>query len=282
MKLSSSRKPLPIYSETVFIKLSPSKCCLEIVTYLFSTVKHLLFFLRERSDPIITMLINTLVNGSWNTHMLLRRKLSCNGKMKYPQCWCYFFLPIGNHSQISRVPVAIKVLDVNDNAPEFASEYEAFLCENGKPGQVNISMLLMLNMFVYNCLLFWLTCIIVCICIIYDLQNNRQDTSKWEQRGSIFLSEMLIFFLLVTKLAPAVGQPAVLSTQSQITVLKYLRIWTIIRGGLRVIGPKCYPSNVRKQEKSSSGDQVCFIANIEITHNREAEKPVAGSEFWNL
>ncbi|XP_038953968.1 cadherin-8 isoform X6 [Rattus norvegicus] len=42
---------------------------------------------------------------------------------------------IRNHSQISRVPVAIKVLDVNDNAPEFASEYEAFLCENGKPGQ---------------------------------------------------------------------------------------------------------------------------------------------------
>ncbi|MBZ3884648.1 Cadherin-8 [Sciurus carolinensis] len=43
---------------------------------------------------------------------------------------------VRNHSQISRVPVAIKVLDVNDNAPEFASEYEAFLCENGKPGQV--------------------------------------------------------------------------------------------------------------------------------------------------
>ncbi|NWV57719.1 CADH8 protein, partial [Daphoenositta chrysoptera] len=41
-----------------------------------------------------------------------------------------------NHSQVSRVPVAIKVLDVNDNAPEFASEPEAFLCENGKPGQV--------------------------------------------------------------------------------------------------------------------------------------------------
>ncbi|XP_075571789.1 cadherin-8 isoform X3 [Pelecanus crispus] len=37
---------------------------------------------------------------------------------------------------MSRVPVAIKVLDVNDNAPEFASEHEAFLCENGKPGQV--------------------------------------------------------------------------------------------------------------------------------------------------
>lgn len=36
------------------------------------------------------------------------------------------------------MPVAIKVLDVNDNAPEFASEHEAFLCENGKPGQVSI------------------------------------------------------------------------------------------------------------------------------------------------
>lgn len=32
--------------------------------------------------------------------------------------------------------MAIRVLDINDNAPEFASEYEAFLCENGKPGQV--------------------------------------------------------------------------------------------------------------------------------------------------
>ncbi|KAG1952111.1 cadherin-8 [Pimephales promelas] len=43
---------------------------------------------------------------------------------------------VRNHSQISRAIVAIKVLDINDNAPEFATEYEAFLCENGKPGQV--------------------------------------------------------------------------------------------------------------------------------------------------
>uniref|UniRef100_A0A671PVX6 Cadherin-8-like n=1 Tax=Sinocyclocheilus anshuiensis TaxID=1608454 RepID=A0A671PVX6_9TELE len=43
---------------------------------------------------------------------------------------------VRNHSQISRATVAIKVLDINDNAPEFATEYEAFLCENGKPGQV--------------------------------------------------------------------------------------------------------------------------------------------------
>uniref|UniRef100_A0A6Q2YAW3 Cadherin domain-containing protein n=1 Tax=Esox lucius TaxID=8010 RepID=A0A6Q2YAW3_ESOLU len=42
---------------------------------------------------------------------------------------------VRNHSQISRAIVAIRVLDINDNAPEFATEYEAFLCENGKPGQ---------------------------------------------------------------------------------------------------------------------------------------------------
>uniref|UniRef100_A0A672YSV3 Cadherin-8-like n=1 Tax=Sphaeramia orbicularis TaxID=375764 RepID=A0A672YSV3_9TELE len=43
---------------------------------------------------------------------------------------------VRNHSQISRAIVAIRVMDINDNAPEFAKEYEAFLCENGKPGQV--------------------------------------------------------------------------------------------------------------------------------------------------
>ncbi|KAG9341280.1 hypothetical protein JZ751_019382, partial [Albula glossodonta] len=43
---------------------------------------------------------------------------------------------VNNHSQISRAIVAIRVLDVNDNAPEFSTEYEAFVCENGKPGQV--------------------------------------------------------------------------------------------------------------------------------------------------
>ncbi|KAM9366519.1 cadherin-8 [Symphorus nematophorus] len=43
---------------------------------------------------------------------------------------------VRNHSQISRAIVAIRVMDINDNAPEFAEEYEAVLCENGKPGQV--------------------------------------------------------------------------------------------------------------------------------------------------
>lgn len=36
----------------------------------------------------------------------------------------------------TRVPVFIKVRDVNDNAPEFAMYYETFVCENVKAGQV--------------------------------------------------------------------------------------------------------------------------------------------------
>ncbi|XP_067909838.1 cadherin-6-like [Heterodontus francisci] len=41
-----------------------------------------------------------------------------------------------NSRQTSRVPVLIKVLDVNDNAPEFPRVYETFVCENAKAGQL--------------------------------------------------------------------------------------------------------------------------------------------------
>ncbi|XP_061777509.1 cadherin-10-like [Nerophis ophidion] len=43
---------------------------------------------------------------------------------------------INNPLQIARVPVFIKVLDVNDNAPEFAMSYDTFVCENVKAGQL--------------------------------------------------------------------------------------------------------------------------------------------------
>ncbi len=36
----------------------------------------------------------------------------------------------------------IKVLDVNDNAPEFAMSYDTFVCENVKAGQVLRFMIL--------------------------------------------------------------------------------------------------------------------------------------------
>ncbi|XP_061660981.1 cadherin-6-like isoform X5 [Syngnathoides biaculeatus] len=42
---------------------------------------------------------------------------------------------MGNLRQMSRVPVYIRVLDVNDNAPTFATNYETFVCENAKANQ---------------------------------------------------------------------------------------------------------------------------------------------------
>ncbi|XP_056220409.1 cadherin-6-like isoform X2 [Seriola aureovittata] len=40
-----------------------------------------------------------------------------------------------NPRLFSRVPVYIRVLDVNDNAPTFATNYETFVCENAKANQ---------------------------------------------------------------------------------------------------------------------------------------------------
>ncbi|XP_053570854.1 cadherin-7 isoform X2 [Bombina bombina] len=40
-----------------------------------------------------------------------------------------------NPSQIGKGFVAIHILDINDNAPEFAMEYETNVCENAPPGQ---------------------------------------------------------------------------------------------------------------------------------------------------
>lgn len=52
------------------------------------------------------------------------------------------FFITGNPKESGRVPVYIKVLDVNDNAPEFATLYEIYVCENAKAEQVCICNLL--------------------------------------------------------------------------------------------------------------------------------------------
>ncbi|XP_068093215.1 cadherin-7 isoform X2 [Hyperolius riggenbachi] len=41
-----------------------------------------------------------------------------------------------NPAQIGKGYVIISILDINDNAPEFAMEYETSVCENASPGQV--------------------------------------------------------------------------------------------------------------------------------------------------
>uniref|UniRef100_A0A8C0GNL9 Cadherin 18 n=1 Tax=Chelonoidis abingdonii TaxID=106734 RepID=A0A8C0GNL9_CHEAB len=43
---------------------------------------------------------------------------------------------IDNFGLLSHVPVDIRILDVNDNPPELAREYDVVVCENAKPGQV--------------------------------------------------------------------------------------------------------------------------------------------------
>nr|XP_006004048.1 PREDICTED: cadherin-10 [Latimeria chalumnae] len=43
---------------------------------------------------------------------------------------------INNPKQSTRVPVFIRVLDINDNSPTFAIMYDTFVCENARAGQL--------------------------------------------------------------------------------------------------------------------------------------------------
>uniref|UniRef100_A0A8C3M3V4 Uncharacterized protein n=1 Tax=Geospiza parvula TaxID=87175 RepID=A0A8C3M3V4_GEOPR len=43
---------------------------------------------------------------------------------------------IDNPELVSHVPVGVRILDVNDNPPELARDYDVVVCENSKPGQV--------------------------------------------------------------------------------------------------------------------------------------------------
>ncbi|XP_048363522.1 cadherin-9-like isoform X1 [Sphaerodactylus townsendi] len=42
---------------------------------------------------------------------------------------------ISNPKQSTQAPIFIRILDINDHAPEFAKYYETFVCENAKAGQ---------------------------------------------------------------------------------------------------------------------------------------------------
>ncbi|XP_043913738.1 cadherin-24-like [Protopterus annectens] len=47
---------------------------------------------------------------------------------------------IDSPSQASRALVAIQTLDMNDNAPQFKEPYEAFICDNARPGQLILTI----------------------------------------------------------------------------------------------------------------------------------------------
>lgn len=46
----------------------------------------------------------------------------------------------GGHHQDTKVRVNIKVKDVNDNPPEFATNNEVLMCETVAPGKVRLSV----------------------------------------------------------------------------------------------------------------------------------------------
>ena len=46
-----------------------------------------------------------------------------------------------NPGLVSHVPVGVRILDVNDNPPELAREYDVVVCENAKPGQVTLTVI---------------------------------------------------------------------------------------------------------------------------------------------
>ncbi|XP_036703549.1 cadherin-10 isoform X2 [Balaenoptera musculus] len=49
---------------------------------------------------------------------------------------------INNPKEMTRVAVFVRILDVNDNAPQFAVFYDTFVCENARPGQVSTHRLI--------------------------------------------------------------------------------------------------------------------------------------------
>lgn len=67
--------------------------------------------------------------------------------MKYPVhflnvlFFSKFFLVLEDPSQVGRGVAVITVMDINDNAPMFAIEYETLLCENSAAGQVSLNHL---------------------------------------------------------------------------------------------------------------------------------------------
>ncbi|XP_008587062.1 PREDICTED: cadherin-9-like [Galeopterus variegatus] len=73
-------------------------------------------------------------------------------------CYSIFAKRINNPKQSSHIPVFIRILDINDHAPEFAMYYETFVCENAKPGQIK---LVVIQRVYYQVLIFLLIVLVV-------------------------------------------------------------------------------------------------------------------------
>ncbi|KAL7984423.1 hypothetical protein Chor_002993, partial [Crotalus horridus] len=93
-----------------------------------------------------------------------------------------------NPSQIGRGYVAITILDINDNAPEFAMDYETTVCENAVPGQ---------KMFLSS------------FCLFLDLDNTASILTR---RNSFRRQEQSVYYLPIFILDS--GSPSLSSTNT--------------------------------------------------------------------
>uniref|UniRef100_A0A8C5GH95 Cadherin-10 n=1 Tax=Gouania willdenowi TaxID=441366 RepID=A0A8C5GH95_GOUWI len=93
-------------------------------------VKYATFFISPIHTDLERLFNIDSVNGTITTLKALDREMSKWHNISVVAN------EINNPRQTTRVPVFIKVLDVNDNAPEFAMSYDTFVCENVKAGQL--------------------------------------------------------------------------------------------------------------------------------------------------
>lgn len=66
-------------------------------------------------------------------HEIWKKKKTFNRKINP---LLFSLLLSDNPKDTTRVPVYVRILDVNDNAPQFAVFYDTFVCENARAGQV--------------------------------------------------------------------------------------------------------------------------------------------------
>lgn len=87
------------------------------------------------------------------------------------------FVVSGGHHQDAKVRVNIKVKDVNDNAPEFATQSEVFVCENVNPGKVSHCVCIH-----FTCLFYYNSLIRFLIKKLFQLPKKRKPPNCYRKR----------------------------------------------------------------------------------------------------
>ncbi|XP_077348514.1 cadherin-7 [Lithobates pipiens] len=118
-----------------------------------------------------------------------------------------------NPAQIGKGFVSISILDINDNAPEFAMEYETNVCENASPGQVIQEISAVDKDEPSNGHLFYFTLPPDASNINFTLQDNKDNTaSVITKRNGFRRQEQSVFYLPVVIVDS--GSPSLSSTNT--------------------------------------------------------------------